>query len=65
MITLTLATDPLAAQARVTEEKLIVNLVDGRSLIISGSSDNVVIRESYEIKQAKQRLRIFSKLINP
>ncbi len=34
MTTLTLETDLLAAQVRVTEEKLIVNLVDGRSLII-------------------------------
>jgi hypothetical protein len=29
-----LETDPLATQIEVTDEKLIVNLVDGRSLII-------------------------------
>ncbi len=34
MTTLTLETEPLAAQVRVTDEKLIVDLVDGRSLIV-------------------------------
>jgi hypothetical protein len=34
MTTLTLETEPLAAQVRVTEEKLIVDLVDGRSLSV-------------------------------
>jgi hypothetical protein len=34
MTTLMLETDPLATQIEVTDEKLIVNLVDGRSLII-------------------------------
>lgn len=32
MTTLTLETEPLAAQVRVTDEKLIVDLVDGRGL---------------------------------
>jgi hypothetical protein len=34
MTTLMLETEPLATQIEVTDEKLIVNLVDGRSLII-------------------------------
>ncbi len=34
MTTLTLETEPLATQIEVTDEKLIVNLVDGRSLMI-------------------------------
>ena len=34
MTTLILETDPLATQIEVTDEKLIVNLADGRSLII-------------------------------
>jgi hypothetical protein len=34
MTTLTLETEPLATQVRMTEEKLIVDLVDGRSLIV-------------------------------
>lgn len=34
MTTLMLETDPLATQIEVTDEKLIVNLIDGRSLII-------------------------------
>ena len=34
MTTLMLETEPLAAQVRVTEEKLIVELVDGRSLSV-------------------------------
>ncbi|NET37461.1 MAG: DUF2442 domain-containing protein [Cyanothece sp. SIO1E1] len=34
MTTLTLETEPLAAQVSVTDEKLIVDLVDGRSLSI-------------------------------
>lgn len=34
MTTLTLETEPLAAQIRLTDEKLIVDLVDGRSLVI-------------------------------
>lgn len=34
MTTLTLETEPLVAQIRVTDEKLIVDLVDGRSLIV-------------------------------
>jgi hypothetical protein len=34
MITLTIETEPLAAQVRLTDEKLIVDLIDGRSLII-------------------------------
>jgi hypothetical protein len=34
MTTLMLETEPLANQIEVTDEKLIVNLIDGRSLII-------------------------------
>ena len=34
MTTLVLETEPLATQIEVTDEKLIVNLADGRSLII-------------------------------
>jgi Protein of unknown function (DUF2442) len=34
MATLRLETDPLAAQIRVTDEKLIVDLIDGRGLIV-------------------------------
>jgi hypothetical protein len=34
MITLTIETEPLAAQVRLTDEKLIVDLIDGRSLIV-------------------------------
>ena len=34
MTTLTLETEPLAAKVRVTSEKLIVDLVDGRSLSV-------------------------------
>ena len=34
MTTLILETEPLATQIEVTDEKLIVNLADGRSLII-------------------------------
>lgn len=34
MITLTLENEPLAAQVRVTDETLIVDLVDGRSLTV-------------------------------
>jgi len=34
MTTLILETEPLAAQVRVTDEKLILDLVDGRSLIV-------------------------------
>jgi hypothetical protein len=34
MNTLTLETEPLAVQVRVTDEKLIVDLIDGRSLIV-------------------------------
>lgn len=34
MTTLTLETEPLIAQIRLTDEKLIVDLIDGRSLIV-------------------------------
>ncbi|MBD1909652.1 MULTISPECIES: DUF2442 domain-containing protein [unclassified Leptolyngbya] len=34
MTTLTLETEPLAAQVTITDEKLIIDLVDGRSLIV-------------------------------
>lgn len=34
MTTLTLETEPLVTQVRVTDEKLMVDLVDGRSLIV-------------------------------
>lgn len=34
MTTLTLETEPLAVRVSVTDEKLIVDLIDGRSLIV-------------------------------
>ncbi|MGB7413265.1 MAG: DUF2442 domain-containing protein [Thermosynechococcaceae cyanobacterium] len=34
MTTLTLETEPLAAQVQLTGDKLVVDLVDGRSLVI-------------------------------
>jgi len=34
MTTLTFETEPLASQVRVTDEKLIVDLSDGRSLVV-------------------------------
>jgi Protein of unknown function (DUF2442) len=34
MTTLTLETEPLGVQVRVTDEKLIVDLADGRSLMV-------------------------------
>jgi hypothetical protein len=34
MTTLTLETEPFAAQIKVTDEKLIIDLVDGRSLMV-------------------------------
>lgn len=34
MTTLTLETEPLATQVEVTDEKLIVGLIDGRSLLV-------------------------------
>lgn len=34
MTTLTLETEPLVAQVELTDEKLIVDLIDGRSLIV-------------------------------
>ena len=35
MTTLTLETEPIASQVTVTDEKLIIDLMDGRSLIVS------------------------------
>ncbi|PSB16642.1 DUF2442 domain-containing protein [Phormidesmis priestleyi ULC007] len=34
MTTLTLETEPIASQIMVTDEKLIIDLMDGRSLIV-------------------------------
>ncbi len=56
MITLTLETDPLAAQVRVTDEKLIVDLVDGRSLIIPLNWYPHLLHTSQEERQNWQLL---------
>jgi Protein of unknown function (DUF2442) len=56
MTTLTLETEPLAAQVRVTEEKLIVDLVDGRSLIVPLSWYPRLLHASQEERQNWQLL---------
>jgi hypothetical protein len=56
MTTLTLETEPLAAQIRVTDEKLIVDLVDGRSLIIPLSWYPRLLHASHEERQNWQLL---------
>jgi hypothetical protein len=56
MTTLTLETEPLAAQVRVTDEKLVVDLVDGRSLIVPLHWYPRLLQASQEEKQNWQLL---------
>lgn len=56
MTTLTLETEPLAAQISLTEEKLIVDLVDGRSLIVPLSWYPRLLHASQEERQNWQLL---------
>ncbi|MGB7413754.1 MAG: DUF2442 domain-containing protein [Thermosynechococcaceae cyanobacterium] len=56
MTTLTLEAEPLAAQVRVTDEKLIVDLIDGRSLIVPLSWYPRLLHASQEERQNWQLL---------
>jgi Protein of unknown function (DUF2442) len=56
MTTLTLEIEPLAAQIRVTEENLTVDLVDGRSLIVPLSWYPRLLHASQEERQNWQLL---------
>ncbi|GAB4156264.1 MAG: hypothetical protein Fur0046_36190 [Cyanobacteria bacterium J069] len=56
MTTLILETEPLAAQIRVIDEKLIVDLVDGRSLIVPLSWYPRLLHASQEEQQNWQLL---------
>ena len=56
MTTLTLETEPLAAQIRVTDEKLLVDLVDGRSIIVPLSWYPRLLYASEEERQNWQLL---------
>jgi hypothetical protein len=56
MTTLTLEAEPLATQIRMTEEKLIVDLVDGRSLIVPLFWYPRLLRASQEERQNWQLL---------
>jgi hypothetical protein len=56
MTTLTLDTEPLATQINVTEEKLVIELVDGRSLIIPLSWYPRLLNASHQEKQNWQLL---------
>lgn len=56
MTTLTLEAEPLAAQVTVTDEKLIVELVDGRSLIVPLSWYPRLLHASLEERQNCQLL---------
>lgn len=56
MTTLTLETEPLAAQVRVTDETLIVDLIDGRSLIVPLSWYPRLLHASQEERQNWQLL---------
>jgi len=56
MTTLTLETEPLAAQVSITDEKLIIDLVDGRSLIIPLSWYPRLLHGSLEERQNWQLL---------
>jgi hypothetical protein len=56
MTTLTLETEPLAAQVRVTDKELIVDLLDGRSLIIPLSWYPRLLYASQEERQNWQLL---------
>ncbi|MFZ4557266.1 MAG: DUF2442 domain-containing protein [Pseudanabaena sp.] len=56
MTTLTLDTEPLATQINVTEEKLVIELVDGRSLIIPLSWYPRLLNASHQERQNWQLL---------
>lgn len=56
MTTLVLETEPLAAQIRTTDERLIVDLVDGRSLVIPLSWYPRLLHASQEERQNWQLL---------
>lgn len=51
MTTLVLETEPLAAQIRTTDERLIVDLVDGRSLVVPLSWYPRLLHASQEERQ--------------
>jgi hypothetical protein len=53
---LTLDTEPLATQINVTEDKLVIELVDGRSLIIPLSWYPRLLNASHQEKQNWQLL---------
>lgn len=56
MTTLMLETEPLAAQVRVTDEKLVVDLLDGRSLIVPLTWYPRLLQASQEERQNWQLL---------
>lgn len=56
MTTLVLETEPLAAQVRTTDERLIVDLVDGRSLVVPLSWYPRLLHASQEERQNWQLL---------
>lgn len=56
MTTLTLETEPLARQVSVTDESLIVNLIDGRSLIVPLSWYPRLLQASQQERQNWQLL---------
>ncbi|WP_072015941.1 DUF2442 domain-containing protein [Leptolyngbya sp. KIOST-1] len=56
MTTLTLETEPLALQVSVTDENLMVDLVDGRSLIVPLSWYPRLLQASQEERQNWQLL---------
>ncbi len=56
MTTLVLETEPLAAQIRITDDRLIVDLVDGRSLVVPLSWYPRLLHASQEERQNWQLL---------
>ena len=56
MTTLVLETEPLATQVRTTDERLIVDLVDGRSLVVPLSWYPRLLHASQEERQNWQLL---------
>ena len=56
MATLTLETEPIASQVTVTDEKLIIDLIDGRSLIVPLSWYSRLMHTSTEERQNWQLL---------
>jgi hypothetical protein len=56
MTTLILETEPLALQVRVTDESFIVDLIDGRSLIVPLSWYPRLLRASHQERQNWQLL---------